>query len=92
MTRHRITITPNTPRFGAHQLLVDGHDISNGVRSLRLALNPGEIPTVELGLGIIEIDRMESEQAELYIPDTTRDALITLGWTPPAPAVPEEMP
>lgn len=92
MTRHRITIAPNTPRFGSHQLLVDGHDISNGVRSLRLSLGPGEIPSVELELGIVEIDRMESEQADLYIPDFTREALIALGWTPPAEAsaVPED--
>ncbi|WP_068924994.1 hypothetical protein [Planobispora rosea] len=83
MTRHRVTIAPNTPTLGSHQLLVDGHDISRGVASLRMSLDAGEVPAVELELRILELDRMDLEDAELYIPDATRGALIALGWTPP---------
>lgn len=84
MTRHQVTIAPNADGLGCHRLLVDDHDISKGVRSLTMSLNPGEIPTVELELSLVEIDRLESKQADLLIPGSTRDALITLGWTPPA--------
>jgi hypothetical protein len=92
MIRHRIAITTNTPRLGLHQLAVDGHDISHGVSTLTMRLESGSLPVVELELGIVEIERVEAEEAELYIPDATRDALITLGWTPPGAGPPPTAP
>ncbi|MGW4663218.1 hypothetical protein [Streptosporangium sandarakinum] len=83
MTRHRITIAPNTPAPGTHQVVVDGQDISDAVNSLTLRVEGGVLPVVDVELAMVEVTRIDSEDAELYIPLTTRDALIALGWTPP---------
>ncbi|MER6942506.1 hypothetical protein ABT294_00660 [Nonomuraea sp. NPDC000554] len=84
MQRHKVTITPNANGFGAHQLHVDGQDLSRGVRSLQMSLDPGDAPRIELEMGIVEVEQMEFETPHLYISDATRDALVALGWTPPA--------
>ncbi|GIH91967.1 hypothetical protein ACFFMN_33835 [Planobispora siamensis] len=55
-----------------------------------MSLNAGEVPAMELEMRILELDRIELEEAELYIPDDTRDALIALGWTPPGTAPADE--
>jgi len=81
MQRHKMKITPG---MGAHAIHVDGHDLSRGVRTVRLTLEPGDAPHVELEMAIIEMDPVEFETPNLYIPDATRDALVALGWTPPA--------
>jgi hypothetical protein len=83
MTRPRLTIAPNANGLGRHKVLADGQDISHGVRSVRLSLDPGELPSVELELAVIEIDGIDVEESRLYVPDATREALIALGWTPP---------
>ncbi|SEN85471.1 hypothetical protein [Nonomuraea pusilla] len=84
MKRHKVTILPNAGGFGAHGLQVDGHDISRGVRSLTMSLDPGTPPRVDLEMALVEVQRMEFETSELYISESTREALITLGWTAPA--------
>lgn len=83
-TPYKITVVPNSPSVGYHEVQVDGHDISLGVRDLRLEIKPGHLPRVELELQVHEIHQLQFETAELIIPDGTRDALIAMGWTPPA--------
>lgn len=83
MSRHKLMIVPNAEGYGSHHLHLDDQDISRGVRSLNLSLNPGDFPRVELEMAVVEIDRMEFETSELYIPDATKEALIALGWAPP---------
>lgn len=62
---------------------IDGHDISNAVRSIRFDGEAGMRPRVTLDLHIRDVTTVSSKDTELLIPDATREALITLGWTPP---------
>jgi|GEM_PF-6781270 len=84
MPRHDITITPNTPSPGRHRITVDGHDISNAVSSATLWLEPDGFPELELTLRIVETKTLTSPNTVVSISDDVRDALIRLGWTPPA--------
>lgn len=78
-----ISITTNTPAVGAHRIEVDGQDISSGVRAATLWLHPGELPELDLELHVVEVQRIDSAEAKVVVPDATREALVKLGWTPP---------
>lgn len=67
---------------------LDGTDIARSVRSVEFrADSMGDIETT-LGLCVdeIEITQLGSAEAEVLVnlPDSVIDALIQLGWTPPA--------
>jgi hypothetical protein len=62
---------------------VDGHDISSAVRSLRFDGDAGAYPRVRLDLHIYDVTTVSSTETELCIPESTAEALIALGWTPP---------
>lgn len=61
---------------------LDGVDISNTLRGLRLSMSCTDVTTVELDVAVIETTELSAE-VSAHIPDTTRDLLIRLGWTPP---------
>lgn len=85
MTQRRsVKITP-IPEWGVGQarIEVDGHDISTAVRGVDVRLRAGELPIVDLDLVVHEVQRLEMAEAEVVIDSDVRDALITLGWTPP---------
>ncbi|MFE6816025.1 hypothetical protein [Streptomyces sp. NPDC057677] len=60
---------------------VNGTDISHAVRAVRLGSEAGELPTVELELGVYDVSTQA--EAQVYITEETEAALIALGWTPP---------
>lgn len=69
-----------TLRPGTGEVIVDGQTIG-GVRDLDLNASAREIPrlTLDLLLAEVEIDG----EMEVLVPESTREALIALGWTPP---------
>lgn len=60
---------------------VDGQRLT-GIRNLTLTSGIGNIPvlTLELLMHEVEVDG----ELIVTVPDKTRDALVTLGWTPPS--------
>lgn len=66
------------------RIVLDGCDVSRGVRGFRVTSQCGELTRLELDLRVLDVTRLDSEETEIVIPDATRDALIALGWTPPA--------
>lgn len=70
------------------QIVVNGHDITDRVRSYSLKQGVGELPvlTVEL-LVAIEVENLVDQTTEyrsVELGENTRAALLALGWTPPA--------
>lgn len=69
---------------GHGRIVLDGHDVSGAVRGFQITAGVGDITRLVLDLNVLDVTRLDSEQTEIMIPDATRDALIALGWTPPA--------
>jgi hypothetical protein len=62
---------------------VDGFDITKTVRGLRIDAHVGSIPTVEVELLFVNGTGVDAE-AIVRVPDATAEALVALGWKPPA--------
>lgn len=69
---------------GRGRVVLDDADVSAAVRGLTIRAEVGRIPQIELDLSVIDVTGLGVAQAEILIPDATREALIALGWTPPA--------
>lgn len=74
------TLTPT----GQGTITVDGHDLSNATRGISLRSEVGQMPEILLDLVVIETTRIDAEEVEVTIPTATAEALVALGWTPPA--------
>mgnify|MGYP001590970601 CR=1 FL=1 len=61
---------------------VAGTDISNAISGLTLTADAGSLSVLTLTLPIIEAGELDGE-ARVFIPDETKDLLMSLGWTPP---------
>ncbi|MFC8290061.1 hypothetical protein ACFUJ0_06135 [Streptomyces sp. NPDC057242] len=77
---------PRTARItldgrGCGKVEIGGVDISHAVRALRFSSTAGELPTVELRLGVYDVSTQA--EAQVYVPEETEAALIAMGWTPP---------
>ena len=68
-------------QVGRGTVEVDGQEIE-GVRELSIDAGVGEIPTLRLDLLVHEIE-VDGEMI-VSVPDSTREALIKLDWTPPS--------
>lgn len=79
MKPHHVRITANGNR-GTVQ--VDDHEIGHSVTDLEFRAGVDEFPTVVLGLRVFTGD-VDAPGTRVYLPDTTRAALVALGWTPP---------
>ncbi len=60
---------------------LDGDDITQGLRSVVLRLNAGDLVTAEFEL--IYLDTEFEGQAKVILPEDTQALLKRLGWTPP---------
>lgn len=63
------------------RLEVGGADISSLAQAIRFSHEAGNLPKVVVELSIVET--VVDGEAVLLIPDATRNALVSLGWTPP---------
>lgn len=79
-------MTPRKIRISAHghtgTVELDGQDISHAVQDVAVKMHAGDTPQVTLGLALHALDESDLD-AEVRIPDATRDLLVSLGWTPP---------
>jgi len=69
-----------------HTLVVDGVDLSRGVKSAQLRLAAGELPTLIVDPIIFRLDEVDLEAARVVVPDEVAARLVALGWTPPEEA------
>jgi hypothetical protein len=86
MTKRTLTLSGG-PSF--YTVTLDGQDLSKGIRRLTIDVDPRNgWPRVEAELAIhaIEVTELSVKDPhfEVSMPDVARDALIALGWTPPA--------
>lgn len=67
---------------------LDGHDLSRALQGVTIRCEAGHRPSVDLELKVdaIEVTQLavRDPQILLSMPDEAREALIALGWTPPA--------
>lgn len=69
--------------LGTAEVLVDGTNVASAANGLTLTMEAGSCPRLELDLSLMEIGFV-GEDVVVVIPDETREALKSLGWTEPA--------
>jgi hypothetical protein len=69
---------------GQASILLDGVNVADSIRGVRVVMSAGDLPQVELDLAIIDVS-LNLGQPQIMIPASTRHLLIELGWTPPMP-------
>lgn len=74
---------PGASKLGKTLVEVDGQDITNGVRALTLHARAGDLTELHLDMAVHETTTVTGE-AQVFMGDSARDALMRLGWTPPA--------
>jgi hypothetical protein len=80
MSRHQVVIGSDGIH---HRLIIDGVDLSDGLRAAQLILEAGHVPTLVCEPLIHEIPPTELDKATVLITEKAKAALIHLGWTPP---------
>ncbi|MBN6054531.1 hypothetical protein JYK22_21495, partial [Nonomuraea sp. RK-328] len=86
MTKRTLTLSGER---GSYQVALDGHDLSRALRSLTIEVNSRNAGTrvvAELKIDAVEVTSLGARDPQfmLSMPDEAREALIALGWTPPA--------
>ncbi|BBA99267.1 hypothetical protein RVR_5811 [Actinacidiphila reveromycinica] len=78
---HKVSITSDGPTKAS--VVVDGVDLAAGLTGLTLTMGVGQIPQLTLDVQMIDVTEIHDIDAQVLIPDTARNVLTTLGWTPP---------
>lgn len=86
MTKRTLTLSGG---HGGYTVTIDGQDISGGLRRLSIDADPrndGPRVEAELKIDAVEVISLAVSESHFAIsmPGEARDALIALGWTPPA--------
>lgn len=82
MTTHKLAITQLDPT--GYSITVDGHDISTALTEISVAMRAGQHTEATLNLRYIDVTEVQDTETRILVPGETRDALVALGWTPPA--------
>ncbi|RSN12827.1 hypothetical protein DMB42_11660 [Nonomuraea sp. WAC 01424] len=85
MSERKLTLSGGR---GSYSVTLDGHDLSKGLRSLSIDVDPrksGPRVSAELAIDAIEVTGLALRDSRSFVsmPDGAREALIALGWTPP---------
>jgi hypothetical protein len=79
---------------GTGSVVVDGHDLSAAVQTVDVHMTAGRKPRVTVGVvGLTTSVLVVPEDGQLVLPDDVHEALVALGWNPPADpdtAVPDD--
>lgn len=81
MSKHNIKIKLGELGFGTIEL--DGTDISDAIQGTEIEARAGQLTRVTLDLGLVEVQRLDAEKADVLISPDAHDALVALGWSPP---------
>ncbi|MFD9603308.1 hypothetical protein [Streptomyces sp. NPDC059970] len=82
MSRHQVAIGSDSPL--RRRVVIDGTDIAKGLAGLTVHVHAGEVPRVELDVHLTDVSRLGSVEAEVALSAGSHEALVALGWTPPA--------
>lgn len=63
------------------RVVIDGHDVSNGVTYVGVTAPAGQLPTVTLHVDLAHV--FVDGEAKIEIPEAIAAALVRLGWTAP---------
>ncbi|HEY5834995.1 hypothetical protein [Streptomyces sp.] len=66
------------------RVIVDGVDLSRGLTGINLTIGAGETPKLTLDVQLIDVTEIQDIDAQIYLSPASHDALVALGWTPPA--------
>jgi hypothetical protein len=80
MSKVRITDV----RINTAKVEIDGVDVSSATRALMFRHEVGHRPELELELGVFDVSEIDSPDVKIMITPSTHEALVALGWTPPA--------
>jgi hypothetical protein len=81
---HRVEILSDGP--ANQRVVIDGVDISDGVTSWALGLGDDQVPRLELTMVLPDPAKADSTGTQVTVSEAMREALVGLGWTPPAEA------
>jgi len=84
--QHRARIhLPGPGKPGGRLVVDDDIDLADAAVGFTLAApDPQQLPTLTVDLVLLGAVDVQVDEARVVLPDTTREALIQLGWTPPA--------
>ncbi|MFD5675602.1 hypothetical protein [Streptomyces sp. NPDC127040] len=82
MSRHQVEIHSAGPH--SYRVLVDGADIAKGLVGLTLRMGVDQVPSLELDLQLVDVAGLGPVEAEVVLGEGAHEALVALGWTPPA--------
>ena len=80
-----LEITQPHPEFpGGTQIKVNGIDLSHDLSTATVVIEPGGNVRATLETRIVNVARLCSPDAEVILDPGLTDALVSMGWTPPA--------
>lgn len=82
MGRHHVEVHQDSP--SRYRVLIDGTDIAKGLTGLTLRLGADQVPRLELDLQLADMTGLGPIEAEVHLRKASHEALVALGWTPPA--------
>ncbi|MEW5658341.1 hypothetical protein ABGT92_23845 [Streptomyces cinereoruber] len=82
MGRHHVEVHQDGP--ARYRVLIDGMDITKGLAGLSLHMGVDQVPRLELDLLLVDMADLGPIEAEVRLRKATHEALVVLGWTPPA--------
>ena len=82
----RLPLTVNLKPFGGGEVRLGDRDISNTVRGIHIDAAAGQLTEITLDLCITEITHVVDAEPRYHLGTDVHDALVALGWTPPADA------
>ncbi|MGR7002799.1 hypothetical protein ACU686_40455 [Yinghuangia aomiensis] len=68
----------------AHRLVLDGVDVSSGLRAATVHLRAGELAELVVEPIVVSLDTSNTVVTTVALPDKVRALLLALGWQPPA--------
>jgi hypothetical protein len=82
MSTHHVTVTAQ----GAEQrITIDGKDVTHDLQSADIELRPGRPARMTIEVDLIDVTRLCDPETVVVL-GRGHDALVALGWTPPAGA------
>jgi hypothetical protein len=78
----QVAIFQDNPKEAS--ILLDGVNVADAVRGVKINLEAGCIPQIELDLVVVDVSA-DLAHPQILVPASTRHLLIELGWTPPMP-------
>ena len=81
MRTHRVQISGTSFR---PRVMVDGTNTASALAGLTLTMRHDHLPALELDLNLVDVTELADLDAQVILGPGVAEALVALGWTPPA--------